>query len=187
MEGCSAARAQRRRPPQARRWRGRAPGRWTAFGVAGCVCGSWWRIRHQRAAAGWSSGSGPAAAADPSRWAASKPDRVRSLSLSSSSGRTGSLVALGLLQRPVAAIPLAYAWPWRRVAFVELQLEDSAGPAGLGWAGGSQVAGVDLGAGSLYLYVGDQPGRHWTALGRPGHRCRCRVKADLVGELSNKL
>src|SRR5215207_10103871 len=56
-----------------------------ASGVAGAwfgVCGSRSRIRHQRAAAGWSSGSGPAAAADRTSWVASKPDRVRLLNLS---------------------------------------------------------------------------------------------------------
>ena len=69
-----------------------------ASGVAGCwfgVSGSWSRIRHQRAAAGWSSGRGPAAAADRTSWVASKPARVRLLNLSSSSGRNGSAVALG--------------------------------------------------------------------------------------------
>jgi hypothetical protein len=45
-----------------------------AAGVAGCwfgVSGSWSRMRHHRAAAGWSSGRGPAAAADRRRWVAS--------------------------------------------------------------------------------------------------------------------
>ncbi len=41
---------------------------------------------------------------------------------------------------------------------VELLLEDSGGAAELGWPGGSQVAGVDLGGGAPYLYVGDQLG-----------------------------
>ena len=73
-------------------------------------------------------------------------------------------------------------------SLIELQLEDSAGPAELGWPGGSQVAGIHFGGGPPYLYVGDQLGRHWSmALGRPGQRCSCRVMADLVGELSNKL
>ena len=52
-------------------------------------------MRHQRAAAEWSSGSGPAAAADRRRCVASKPARVRLLNLSSSSGRNGSAVTLG--------------------------------------------------------------------------------------------
>jgi hypothetical protein len=59
------------------------------------VCGSRSRMRHQSAAAGWSSGRGPAAAANRTRSVASKPARVRLLSLSSSSGRNGSAVALG--------------------------------------------------------------------------------------------
>jgi hypothetical protein len=67
-----------------------------------------------------------------------------------------------------------------------LQLEESAGAAELGWPGGSQVAGIDLDRGPPYLYVGDQLGRHWWALGRPG-RCFSGGVADLVGELSNKL
>ena len=57
-----------------------APRRWAASGVAGSwfgVCGSWSRMRHQRAAAGWSSGRGPAAAADRTSRVASKPARVR--------------------------------------------------------------------------------------------------------------
>jgi hypothetical protein len=45
---------------------------------------------------------------------------------------------------------------------VELLLEDSGGAAELGWPGRSQVAGVDLGGGAPYLYVGDQLGpRRW--------------------------
>ena len=73
-------------------------------------------------------------------------------------------------------------------SLVELQLGDSAGPVKLGWPGGTSVAGVDLGGGPPYLYVGDQLRRHWSmALGRPGHRCRCSVEANLVSELSNKL
>jgi hypothetical protein len=44
-------------------------------------------------------------------------------------------------------------------SLVELLLEDSGGAAELGWPGGSQVAGVDLGGGALHLYVGDQLGR----------------------------
>ena len=104
-EAGSAARAERR-------WRRQARHGWLlgkrlvgvrlvagiASGVAGCwfgVSGSWSRIRHQRAAAGWSSGRGPAAAADRTSWVASKPARVRLLNLSSSSGRNGSAVALG--------------------------------------------------------------------------------------------
>src|SRR5215213_4965466 len=47
-----------------------------ASGVAGSwfgVSGSWSRMRHHSAAAEWSSGKGPAAAADRRRWVASKP------------------------------------------------------------------------------------------------------------------
>jgi hypothetical protein len=73
--------------------------------------------------------------------------------------------------------------------FVELLLEGSGGVAGLGWSGGSQVAGLDLDGGAPHLDVGDQlgrqdsmwPGRH------PRRRCSCGVSADLVGELSNQL
>jgi hypothetical protein len=73
-------------------------------------------------------------------------------------------------------------------SLVELQLEDSAGPAEFGWPGGSQVAVIDLGGGPPYLYVGDQLDRRWgMALGRPGRYLICGVAADLVGELSNKL
>jgi hypothetical protein len=73
-------------------------------------------------------------------------------------------------------------------SLVELLLEDTGGTAKLGWSGGSQVAGIDLGGGAPHLYVADQLDRHWgMALGRPGRRCSCRVEADPVGELSNKL
>jgi len=94
MEGCSAARAQRRRPPQARRWRGRAPGRWATFRVAGCVCGSWWgcATRGRRGGRRVVVPRLPPTVAG--GWRRSR-SRVRSLSLSSSSGRNGSLVALG--------------------------------------------------------------------------------------------
>ena len=53
-----------------------AAGFW--FGVSG----SWSRMRHQRAAAGWSSGRDPTAAADRTRSVASKPARARLLNLS---------------------------------------------------------------------------------------------------------
>ena len=73
-------------------------------------------------------------------------------------------------------------------SLVELLLPDSGGVAELGWPGGSQVAGVDLGGGAPHLYVGDQLGRHRSVrLGRPGRRFTCGVEADLVGELSNQL
>jgi hypothetical protein len=158
------------------------------FGVMGFwfgVCGSWSRMRHQRAAAGWSSGSGPAAAADRTRWVASKPARVRLLNLSVSSGRNGSAMALGAsmasscrhchsVRAPAAASRLSSCcWTSR-----------SARPC---W-GGSRVAGVDLGGGARHLYVGDQVGRHVSVeLSRPGRCFSCGVAADLGGELSNKL
>ena len=59
------------------------------------VCGSRSRMRHHRAAAGWSSGRGPAAAADRTSRVASKPAQVRLLNLSVSCGRNGSEVVLG--------------------------------------------------------------------------------------------
>ena len=163
----------------------------TTAGVAGSwfgVSGSWSRMRHQRAAAGWSSGRGPAAAADRTSRVASKPARVRLVNLSSSSGRNGSAVALG-----ASAASSSPPLPVSLVAcgsesLVELLLEDSGGVAELGWPGGSQVAGVDLGGGAPHLQVGDQLGRHESVrLGRPGWRFSRGVAADLVGELSNKL
>ena len=45
------------------------------------VCGSWSRMRHQRAAAGWSLGRGPAPAADRTRTTASKPAQARFVNL----------------------------------------------------------------------------------------------------------
>jgi hypothetical protein len=71
---------------------------------------------------------------------------------------------------------------------VELLLEDSGGAAELGWPGGSQVAGVDLGGGAPHLHVGDQLGWHESmGPGHPRRRVSFSVAADLVGELSNKL
>jgi hypothetical protein len=73
-------------------------------------------------------------------------------------------------------------------SLVEVPLEDSPGSAELGWPGGSQVAGLDLGGGAPHLDVGDQLGRHWSmALGRPGWRFGCMVAADLVGQLRDQL
>ena len=163
----------------------------TASGVAGSwfgVCGSWSRMRHQRAAAGWSSGRGPAAAADRTSRVASKPARVRLLNLSVSSGRNGSAVALGTSVASSCRHRQS-AWVVRGgESLVELLLEDSGGVAELGWPGGSQVAGVDLGGGAPYLHVGDQLGRHESVrLGRPGRRFTFGVEADLVGELSNQV
>jgi hypothetical protein len=67
-------------------------------------------------------------------------------------------------------------------------LEESSGVAELGWPGGSQVAGLDLGGGAPHLYLGNQLGRQESMmLGRPGRRFGRSVAADLVGELSNQL
>jgi len=67
------------------------------------------------------------------------------------------------------------------------RLEDSGSVVELGWPGGSQVAGVDLGGGAPHLHVGDQLGRNESAPdSRPGRRFTFGVAADLVGELSNQ-
>ena len=72
-------------------------------------------------------------------------------------------------------------------SLVESLLEDSGGVVELGWPGGSQVAGVDLGGGPPHLHVGDQLGRNESAPdSRPGRRFTFGVAADLVGELSNQ-
>ena len=68
---------------------------WPLGGAWLGVCGSWSRMRHQRAAAGWSSGRGPAPAPDRTTTAASKPAALRLVNLCSSSGRNGSVVTLG--------------------------------------------------------------------------------------------
>ena len=68
---------------------------WVAGTWSGVCGGSRSRMRHQRAAAGWSSGSGPAAAADRTSWVVSKPARERLLSLSLRAGRNGSAVTPG--------------------------------------------------------------------------------------------
>ena len=115
-------------------------------------------MRHHRAAAGWSSGRGPAAAADRKSRVASKPARVTLLSLSSSSGRNGSEVALGTSvassRRHCRSVLVSAA----ASRFFELLLDVSGGPAELEWPGGSQVAGVDLGGGAPHLQGGDQLG-----------------------------
>ena len=116
-------------------------------------------MRHQRAAAGWSSGRGPAAAADRTRRVASKPARVRLFNLSSSSGRNGSAVALRDFcgeQLPPSPVCVGIRGG---ESLVESLLEDSGGVVELGWPGGSQVAGVDLRGGAPHLHVGDQLGR----------------------------
>ena len=152
------------------------------------VCGSWSRMRHHRAAAGWSSGRGPAAAADRRRWVAWKPARLRLVSLSSSSGRNGSAVALGA----------ALASSCRHCRSVRVSAASScpsscccqtrAAQPSWGWPGRSQVAWVDLDGGAPHLHVGDQLGRHQgVRLGCPGRRFTFGAEADLVGELSHQL
>jgi hypothetical protein len=72
-------------------------------------------------------------------------------------------------------------------SLVESLLPGSGGLAKLGWPGGSQVAGVDLGGSAPYLYVDDQLGRNENAPDScPGRRFTVGVAADLVGELSNQ-
>ena len=73
-------------------------------------------MRHQRAAAGWSSGSGPAAAADRTSWVVSKPARERLLSLSLRPAGMGLRSLQGLLWRAAAAIADLYGYPGVRVA-----------------------------------------------------------------------
>jgi hypothetical protein len=93
-------------------------------------------MRHHRAAAGWSSASGPAAAADRSRCVASKPARVRLFGLSSSSRQErvrGGAGGFGGEQVP----PSAFCTGGRGESLVELPLEDSGGVAESGWPGGS--------------------------------------------------
>ena len=59
----------------------------------------------------------------------------------------------------------------RRESYVELFLKNSLGVAQLGWPGGSQVVGVDLGGGAPHLDVGDQLGRNrGVSLGCSGRR-----------------
>ena len=66
--------------------------------------------------------------------------------------------------------------------------EESGGVAELGWPGGSQVAGVDLGGCPPHLHLGDQLGRNESAPdSRPGRRFTFGVAADLVGELSDQV
>jgi hypothetical protein len=84
--------------------------------------------------------------------------------------------------------PLPVSAGVRGESLVELPLPGLGGVAELGWPGGSQVAGVDLGGGAPHLQVGDQLGRNrGVRLGRPGRRFSCGIAADLVGELGNKL
>ena len=73
-------------------------------------------------------------------------------------------------------------------SLVELLVEDLGGAAELGWPGGPQVAGVDLGGGAPHLQVGDQLGRkESTPTAAQADASPVVVAADLVGELSNKL
>ena len=162
----------------------------TAAGVAGSwfgVSGSWSRMRHQRAAAGWSSGRGPAAAADRTSWVASKPARVRLLNLSSSSGRNGSAVALGT---SAASSCRHCRSAWVSAAASRLSSCCWKNRAALSsWGGpvGRRSPGVDLGGCPPHLHVGDQLGRNESAPdSRPGRRFTFGVAADLVGELSNQ-
>src|SRR5215212_4486284 len=108
-------------------------------------------MRHQRAAAGWSSGRGPAAAANRTSRVASKPARVSLFNLSTSSGIKGPPWRGGLLWQQVAAIAGLRRCQWRvacRIAVARL-----GGVAELGWPGGSQVAGVDMGGGAPHLHL----------------------------------
>jgi hypothetical protein len=124
-------------------------------------------------------------AADRTSWVAWQPARMRLFNLSASSGRYGSEVTLGT----------SVASQFRHRQFVigigesylELLLEDSGGAAELSCPGGSQVAGIDLGGGTPYLYVGDQLSRHRNVRRGPGRPVGCDVEADSFGELGNPL
>ena len=144
-------------------------------------------MRHQRAAAGWSSGRGPAAAAVRTTWAASRPARARLRSLSASSGRNGSGRIGDFCSEQSPQVPVR-AGIGGGESLVELLLPDSACVAVLGWPCRSQVAGIKLDGGAPHLHVGDQLGRQWSLqLGRPGWQFSGSVEADLVGELSDKM
>jgi len=76
----------------------------------------------------------------------------------------------------------------RLESLVELPLPGLGGVAELGWPGGSQVAGVDLGGGAPHLHLGDQLGRQrCIGLDRPGRRFTRGIEADLVCELSDQV
>ena len=71
---------------------------------------------------------------------------------------------------------------------IQVLLPGLSGVAELGWPGGSEVAGVDLGGGAPHLQVGDQLGRNEsTPTAAQADASPVVVAADLVGELSNKL
>jgi hypothetical protein len=129
------------------------------------VRGSWSRMRHQSAAAGWWSASGTAAAAGDTSRVASKPALERLCSLSACSGRMGLRWRPGLWWPAIAAIanPRCRRRAACRVAAGRFGWRGRAGVAR--W---SQVTRVDLGGGAPYLDVGDQLGRHGSVtFGRP--------------------
>jgi len=69
-------------------------------------------------------------------------------------------------------------------SLVELRLPGWGGVAELGWPGGSQVAGVDMGGGAPHLHLGDQLGRQrCIGLDRPGRRFTraARLAAPILG------
>jgi hypothetical protein len=103
------------------------------------VRGSWSRMRHQSAAAGWWSASGTAAAAgDTSRVAfeAGLGEVVQPFCLLRQEWVCGGGRGFGGQQLPPSPIPVVGGEP-----LVELLLEDSGGAAELGWPGGRRSLG----------------------------------------------
>jgi hypothetical protein len=130
-------------------------------------------MRHHRAAAGWSSGRGPAATADRTRRAASKLAPVSLLNFCQLGQEWVCRGARGFCGEQLPPLPI---WVVSRggESLAELLLPASGGGAEPAWPSGSRVAGVDLGGGAPYLHVRDQFGWHESVeLGRPGRRFTC--------------
>jgi hypothetical protein len=132
---------------------------WVAGSWVG-VGGSWSRMRHQRAAAG-----------DRRVGVLRRPPPNEEGGVEAGPGEVGQpLLEIGQEwvcggaggfcgeQPPPSLICVGV-----RESCVESLLGDSGGVAELGWPGGSQVGGVDLGCSAPNLYIGHQLGRHESA------------------------
>ena len=162
-------------------------------GEAGCCGwlagpGSWSTIRHQRAEAGWSSGSGPAAAACCSSLRPSSPAATR---LATSRGHQRRLAVVGGARGKVGD-----ELKQRRASFrgaggeapVELRLPGTARAVRDGGSGSAAIAARR--PGSPPATPQRRRPTSWGQLGMvgcPRWAVACRVEANSVGEIGDQL
>jgi hypothetical protein len=144
-------------------------------------------MRHQRAAAGWSSSRGSRGGHRPYEEGGVEagPSEVAQPLSQLWHGRVcGGAGDLCGEQPPRLAFCVGIGLGESSIEFL---LPDSGGAAELEWPGGSPVVGFNLGGCAPHPHVGDQlRGHESLRLGRPRRRLTCGVEAYVLGEVADQ-